>query len=389
MKIYEYQAKQLFESYGITVPKGAVARSPEEAIQSSTAIGAFPLVVKAQIHAGGRGKAGGIKIIDNVEDMSKAASLLLNRRLVTPQTGPEGRPVNALLIEETVKAKREYYVSVTIDRKRACAVLLASTEGGMDIEQVAREMPEKLHSELVDAGVGLRPFQVSRLCYALALDGITTKQMSAITTGMYRLLMEKDCSDVEINPLALSKEGKLVALDAKINFDDNALFRHPDVLSLRDPSQDDPLEVEASRYNLNYIKLRGNVGCMVNGAGLAMATMDLIKLIGAEPANFLDVGGGATKEMVKEGLRILISDRDVKVVFINIFGGILRCDILANGVTEAARELHMKAPVVIRLEGTNVETGRKILAESGLTFSPAANMKEAAEKVAALLRAAG
>ena len=386
MKIYEYQAKRLFETYGIAIPRGAVARSPEEAIQGSTAIGAFPLVVKAQIHAGGRGKAGGIKIIDNVERMGEAASLLLNKRFVTPQTGPEGRPVNALLIEEALKIKREYYVGVTIDRKRACAVLLASTEGGMDIEQVAHEMPEKLHSEPVDPGVGLRPFQVSRLCYALGLDGIATKQMRAIIAGMCRLLVEKDCSDVEINPLVLSEEGKLVALDAKMNFDDNALFRHPDVSLLRDPSQDDPLEVEASRYNLNYIKLRGNVGCMVNGAGLAMATMDLIKLIGAEPANFLDVGGGATKEMVKEGLRIVISDRDVKVVFINIFGGILRCDVFAKGVTEAARELDIKAPVVIRLEGTNVEIGRQILAGSGLAFSPAASMKEAAEMISALLK---
>ena len=385
MKIYEYQAKRLFQEYGIGIPKGEIAKSPEEAVGAARTIGSFPVVVKSQIHAGGRGKAGGIRIIDNQEEVAEVSSRLLGTRLVTPQTGPEGRPANTLLIEEMLKVDREFYVGLTIDRARACAVLLASTEGGMDIERVANETPEKLLSDWIDPGVGLRPFQVSRLCYALGLDGKPMKQMSAIVTSMYRLLMEKDCSHVEINPLVRTGEGRLVALDAKINFDDNALFRHPDVSLLRDPSQEEPLEVEASRYNLNYIKLHGNVGCMVNGAGLAMATMDLIKLIGAEPANFLDVGGGATREMVREGLRILISDRDVKVVFINIFGGILRCDTLAKGVTEAARELDIKAPVVIRLEGTNVEMGRQILAESGLAFHPASSMKEAAEKVAALL----
>ncbi len=378
MKIYEYQAKGLLQAYGIGVPKGAVAKSPHEAVEAAKAIGSAPVVVKAQIHAGGRGKAGGIKIVDNLEYVSEVASLLLDRRLVTPQTGVEGRPVNTLLIEEMLGVDREFYLGLTIDRARACAVLLASAEGGMDIERVAHETPEKVLSDWIDPGVGLRPFQVSRLCYALGLDGKPMRQMSAIVTSMYRLFMDKDCSHVEINPLVLTGEGKLVALDAKMNFDDNALFRHPDVSLLRDPSQEDPLEVEASRHNLNYIKLRGNVGCMVNGAGLAMATMDLIKLIGAEPANFLDVGGGATREMVREGLRILISDRDVKVVFINIFGGILRCDTLAKGVTDAARELDIKAPVVIRLEGTNVEMGREILAESGLAFSTASSMKEAA-----------
>ena len=386
MKIYEYQAKRLFQAYGISIPRGAIANSPQEAVKAAKAISVDPLVVKAQIHAGGRGKAGGIRIIDKPEYAGELASLLLGRRLVTPQTGPEGRPVNTLLIEEALKREKEFYIGLTIDRARARAVLLASAEGGMDIEKVAHEAPGKLLSDWIDPGVGLRPFQVSRLCYALGLDGQLIKQMAAIVTSMYRLLMEKDCSHVEINPLALTEGGKLVALDAKINFDDNALFRHPDVSALRDPSQEDPLEVEASRYNLNYIKLRGNVGCMVNGAGLAMATMDLIKLIGAEPANFLDVGGGATREMVREGLRILISDRDVKVVFINIFGGILRCDTLAKGVTEAARELDIKAPVVIRLEGTNVEIGRQILEQSGLAFSPASSMKEAAEKVATLLK---
>jgi succinyl-CoA synthetase beta subunit len=386
MKIYEYQAKELFRTYGISVPKGAVARSPVEAVEAARALGSTPVVIKAQIHAGGRGKAGGIQIVDTLEQVGDVASRLLGKKLVTPQTGPEGRPVNAVLIEEALAINRELYLGFTVDRARACVVLLASAEGGMDIEKVAAETPEKVLTELIDPGAGLRPFQASRLCFALGLDGKSIKLMSTLITSLYRLFMEKDCSHAEINPLVLTKEGGLLALDAKVNFDDNALFRHPDVLALRDPSQEDSLEVEASRYNLNYIKLHGNVGCMVNGAGLAMATMDLIKLIGAEPANFLDVGGGATTEMIREGLRILLSDKDVKVVFINIFGGILRCDTLAQGVTEAARELNITLPVVIRLEGTNVELGRKILAESGLAFSPAGSMKEAAENVAALLR---
>ena len=389
MKIYEYQAKGLFRTYGIAVPNGAVARSPQEAVEAGKDIGTVPLVIKAQIHAGGRGKAGGVKIIDNLEEVAEVASGLLGTRLVTPQTGAEGRPVNSLLIEEMLRVDREFYIGLTIDRARASVVLLGSAEGGMDIEKKAAETPEKVLSEWIDPGVGLRPFQVSRFCYALGLDGKVMKQMSAVVGGMYRLFVDKDCSHVEINPLVLTQEGRLVALDGKINFDDNALFRHPDVASLRDPSQEDPLEVEASRQNLNYIKLRGSVGCMVNGAGLAMATMDLIKLTGAEPANFLDVGGGATEEMVRAGLRILISDPDVRVVFINIFGGILRCDTLAKGVTEAAWELDIKAPVVIRLEGTNVELGRQILAESGLAFHAAGSMKEAGEMVQRLLKTAG
>ncbi len=385
MKIYEYQAKELFQAYGIAIPRGAVARSPEEATQAAKAIGTTPVVVKAQIHAGGRGKAGGIKIADSIMEVRDAASQLLGRKLVTAQAGPEGRPVNAVLVEEALPIEQEFYVGLTIDRVHARVVLLASAAGGMDIEKVAIESPEQVIRESIDRGVGLRPFQVSRLCFALGLDGKIIKPMSATINSLYRLFMEKDCSHVEINPLVLTRQGTLLALDAKVNVDDNALFRHEDLKALRDPLQEDPLEVEASQYNLNYIKLRGNVGCMVNGAGLAMATMDLIKLIGAEPANFLDVGGGATAEMIREALRILLSDQDVKVVFINIFGGILRCDTLAKGVTDAARELAIKLPVVIRLEGTNVDLGRKILTESGLNFSPAGSMKEAAEKIAALL----
>ena len=389
MKIYEYQAKQLLRAYNIGVPKGAVARSPAEAVEVAKAIGSLPVVVKAQVHAGGRGKAGGIQIAEKLEQVNETASRLLRTKLVTPQTGPEGAPVNGVLIEEALSIGREFYVGLTVDRARARVVLLASSEGGVDIEQVAAESPGKIKSEWVDPGVGLRPFQVSRLCFALGLDGKQANEMGSLITSLYYLFMDMDCAHVEINPLALTKEGAVIALDAKMTFDDNALFRHPDVLALRDPTQEDALEVEASRYNLNYIKLRGNVGCMVNGAGLAMATMDLIKLIGAEPANFLDVGGGATAEMIREGLRILVSDKDVRIVFINIFGGILRCDTLAQGVTEAARELHITLPVVIRMEGTNVEQGRKILAASGLSFVAAETMKEAGEKVKALVRQTG
>ena len=389
MKIYEYQAKQLLRAYNIGVPKGAVARSPSEAVEVAKAIGSLPVVVKAQVHAGGRGKAGGIQIAEKLEQVNETASRLLRTRLVTPQTGPEGARVNGVLIEEALPADREFYIGLTIDRARARVVLLASNEGGVDIEQVAAETPDKIVSEWMDPGVGLRPFQASRLCFALGLDGKQVNEMSGLITSLYYLFMDMDCAYVEINPLALTKEGAALALDAKMTFDDNALFRHPDVLALRDPTQEDPLEVEASKHNLNYIKLRGNVGCMVNGAGLAMATMDLIKLIGAEPANFLDVGGGATAEMIREGLRILVSDKDVRIVFINIFGGILRCDTLAQGVTEAARELHITLPVVIRMEGTNVEQGRKILAASGLSFVAAETMKEAGEKVKALVRQTG
>ncbi len=386
MKIYEYQAKQLLRAYNIGVPKGAVARSPAEAREVAKAIGSLPVVVKAQVHAGGRGKAGGIQITAKLEQVDEAASRMLRTRLVTPQTSPDGAPVNGVLIEEAVSIDREIYVGLTVDRTRACVLLLASSEGGVDIEQVATESPEKIQREWVNPGVGLRPFQVSRLCFSLGLDGKQVNEVSSLITSLYYLFVDMDCAHVEINPLALTKEGTVLALDAKMTFDDNALFRHPDVLALRDPTQEDPLEFEASKHKLNYIKLRGSVGCMVNGAGLAMATMDLIKLMGAEPANFLDVGGGASVEMIKQGLRILLSDQDVRVVLINIFGGILRCDTLARGVTEATRELCITLPVVIRMEGTNVEQGRKILDESGRSFIAADTMKEAGEKISALLK---
>jgi succinyl-CoA synthetase beta subunit len=385
MKIHEFQAKQLFNAYNIPIPKGQIAKSTEEISQAVKDSGVFPLVIKAQVHAGGRGKGGGIKIIHTIEEATKVASELLGKTLITPQTGEEGKPVNHLLIEEALDVEKEIYLGITVDRIKACITVLASAEGGMEIEKIAAGSPEKLFIENVDPGIGLRPFQANRIFFSLGLDPSFLRKMSGIILNLYRLFIDKDCSLAEINPLVITKAGDLVALDAKINIDDNALYRHPDIASLRDLNQENPLEVEASKYNLNYIKLKGNVGCMVNGAGLAMATMDLIKHVGAAPANFLDVGGGATSRMVSEGLKILLSDSDVKVIFINIFGGILRCDTLAEGVVEAARQLEIKLPMVIRLEGTNVETGRQIFAGSGLAFTVATGMGDAAEKVAEAL----
>ena len=385
MKIHEYQAKELFRQYGIPIPEGIVVKTLEQVIQVPQKIHKFPLIVKAQIHAGGRGKAGGVVQVNSTEELKDIATQLLGKRLVTKQTGEEGRPVNGLLIEEVLNIAEEIYVGIVIDRIEACAVILASREGGMEIEKVAAENPDKVIVEKINPVVGLRPFQTNKISSGLRLSQAVAKTMNTLIMNLYRLFVEKDCSLAEINPLVITKGNEIVALDAKATFDDNALYRHPEVLALRDISQENPLEVEANRFNLNYIKLKGTVGCMVNGAGLAMATMDLIKLAGAEPANFLDVGGGASIAMVKEGLKILLSDNDVKVILINIFGGILRCDTLARGVVEAAHEVRKSIPMVIRLEGTNVDTGRKILAESSLTFTVAGDMKDAAEKVKALL----
>jgi len=385
MKIHEYQAKELLRQYGIPIPEGIVVKTLEQVIQVPQKIHKFPLIVKAQIHAGGRGKAGGVVQVNSTEELKDIATQLLGKRLVTKQTGEEGRPVNGLLIEEVLDIAEEIYVGIIIDRIEACPVILASREGGMEIEKVAVENPDKVIVEKINPAVGLRPFQTNKIFSDLRLSQPVAKIMNALIMNLYRLFVEKDCSLVEINPLVITKGNEIVALDAKATFDDNALYRHPEVLALRDISQENPLEVEANRFNLNYIKLKGTVGCMVNGAGLAMATMDLIKLAGAEPANFLDVGGGASVAMVKEGLKILLSDNDVKVILINIFGGILRCDTLARGVVEAAHEVRKNIPVVIRLEGTNVDAGRKILAESSLTFTVAGDMKDAAEKVKALL----
>ncbi len=385
MKIHEYQAKALFQSYGIPIPRGHIAKSPEDTLKAAQAIKKGPFVVKAQVHTGGRGKAGGISIVESPVETEAFANEILGKRLATKQSGEEGKPVHTLLIEEALLSKMEIYIGIVIDRTKGCPVILASSQGGMEIEEIVREHPEMVITEMVHPAVGLRSFQLNRICYGIHLNTKLIKKMNAIILNLYRLFLDKDCSLAEINPLVVKNDGEIVALDAKLNFDDNALFRHPDIAALRDISQENSLEIEASKYNLNYIKLRGNVGCMVNGAGLAMATMDLIKLSGAEPANFLDVGGGATTEMVREGFKLLLSDEEVKVIFINIFGGILRCDILAKGVIEAANELHITLPIVIRLEGTNVIEGRKILADSGLQFTVASGLGDAAAKVAAAI----
>lgn len=375
----------MFQSYGIPIPRGHIAKSPEDTLKAAQAIKKGPFVVKAQVHTGGRGKAGGISIVESPVETEAFANEILGKRLATKQSGEEGKPVHTLLIEEALLSKMEIYIGIVIDRTKGCPVILASSQGGMEIEEIVREHPEMVITEMVHPAVGLRSFQLNRICYGIHLNTKLIKKMNAIILNLYRLFLDKDCSLAEINPLVVKNDGEIVALDAKLNFDDNALFRHPDIAALRDISQENSLEIEASKYNLNYIKLRGNVGCMVNGAGLAMATMDLIKLSGAEPANFLDVGGGATTEMVREGFKLLLSDEEVKVIFINIFGGILRCDILAKGVIEAANELHITLPIVIRLEGTNVIEGRKILADSGLQFTVASGLGDAAAKVAAAI----
>jgi succinyl-CoA synthetase beta subunit len=386
MKIHEYQAKEILKSYGVPVPKGRVAETPEDARRIAEEIGTKTIVVKAQIHAGGRGKGGGVKVVYQPGEVEKAAKEILGMTLITHQTGPAGKMVRKVLIEEGIEVKEELYLGIVIDRSRGCPVIMASREGGIEIEKVAAEAPEKIVKEWVAPSVGFRPFQVYKIGYGLLLEPGQIGKMRNVLSGLYRTFIEKDCLLAEINPLVFTKDGDFLALDAKINFDDNGLFRHKEITALRDLNEEEPLEVEALKYNLNYIKLDGNVGCMVNGAGLAMATMDIIKVAGAELANFLDVGGGATAEMVKNGFKILMSDPNVKVVFINIFGGILRCDTLAKGVTEAVREVKVDVPLVVRLEGTNVEEGQKILNESGLNFIAAFGMKDGAEKVVEVLK---
>jgi succinyl-CoA synthetase beta subunit len=386
MKIHEYQAKEILRSYGVSVPKGRVAETPEEAGRIAKEIGAETIVVKAQIHAGGRGKGGGVQIVHSAREAQSAAKKILGMRLITHQTGPAGRLVRKVLIEEGLDVHEELYLGVVVDRSRACPVIMASREGGVEIEKVAAESPEKIIKEWISPVTGFRPFHANNIGYGLGLDPGQAVRIRTILAGLYKAFIEKDCLLAEINPLVLTKGGDLIALDAKMNFSDNGLFRQKEIAALRDLNEEDPLEIEASKYNLNYIKMDGNVGCMVNGAGLAMATMDIIKVVGAEPANFLDVGGGATAEMVKNGFEILMSDPGVKIVFINIFGGILRCDTLAKGVTEAVQEVKVNVPIVVRLEGTNVEEGRKILKESGLNFTVAVGMEDGAEKVAEALK---
>ena len=386
MKIHEFQAKEILKGYGVPIPKGRVAETSEEARKIAEEIGAKSIVVKAQIHAGGRGKGGGVRVVRSPQEAEKAAKEILGMKLITPQTGPAGRIVRRVLIEEGVNIKEELYLGVVIDRSRASPVIMASREGGVEIEKMAAQSPEKIIKEWVDPSVGLRAFQANKIGYGLGLEPNQIVPVRSVISGLYKAFYEKDCLLAEINPLVLTGEGGFIALDAKMNFDDNGLFRHKEVAALRDLNEEAPLEIEASRYNLNYIKLDGHVGCMVNGAGLAMATMDIIKLAGAEPANFLDVGGGATVEMVKNGFKILMSDPGVKAVLINIFGGILRCDTLAKGVIEAVSEVKVSVPIVVRLEGTNVEEGRKLLNSSGLRFTVAVGMKEAAEKVVLALK---
>ena len=386
MKVHEYQAKEILKTYNIPVPKGGVAQTPEEAKAVALQIGGKRFVVKAQIHAGGRGKGGGIRTADSSEGVGELGSAMLGSRLVTPQTGPDGKKVHKVLVEEAMDIVHEMYLGITVDRGRECPVIIASEEGGMAIEELAEKSPEKIVKEWVDPGVGLRHFQLLKISFALAMEATLRKPFGEIMGNLYRLFVEKDCSLAEINPLIVNRQREMVALDAKLNFDDNALYRHGELVELRDLLEEDPLEVEASRHNLHYIRLDGNVGCMVNGAGLAMATMDMIKLAGGMPANFLDVGGGATVEMVKTGFRILLSDPNVKAILVNIFGGILRCDTLAKGLMEAASEIGFHVPLVIRMEGTNVEMGRKLLNESGLKLTVAQTMKEAAEKVIAAIQ---
>lgn len=382
MKIHEYQGKELFRNYGIPVPNGIVASTPEEAKAAAQKLGTPVVVVKAQIHAGGRGKGGGIKIAKSPDEAAAKAAELLGKPLVTPQTGPEGKIVNKVLVEQGLDIAKEYYLGIVLDRQASMPVIMASSEGGMDIETLAKEKPEKLLKIHV-RGERLLPFQARAIAFGLGLPAESIKKGVNFVTELFRLFIEKDASLAEINPLLLTKQGDVLALDAKINFDDNALFRHPEIVELRDITEEDPLEVEASKYNLNYVKLDGTVGCMVNGAGLAMATMDIIKFVGGKPANFLDVGGGAKKDQIMNAFRILTSDRDVKAVMINIFGGILRCDVLAQGVVETARELNLQLPVVVRMEGTNVDQGKEILRSSGLKLTIAEDMKDAAEKAVA------
>ena len=388
MKVHEYQAKEIFKQFDIPVPRGGVAKTPGEAKEIARQIGKGKIMVKAQVHAGGRGKAGGIKWASSPEEVEIIADEMIGMRLVTAQTGPEGKEVRKVLVEEGLEIAREFYLGVVVDRARACPVMMASAEGGVEIERIASETPERVLMEYVDPSVGLRPFQVSRLAFGLGLEPAVMGKARSVFGGFYRVFCEKDCLLVEINPLVLTTQGELVALDAKMSFDDSALYRHGDVLAMRDLNEEDLLEVEASRYNLNYIKLNGSVGCMVNGAGLAMATMDLIKLVGAEPANFLDVRGGASVEMVKNGFKILLSDKNVRAILINIFGGIVRCDALAEGVIEASREVDVDIPVIIRLEGTNVEEGRRLLDQSHMGLIVAMDLKDAAGKVMEVLKRA-
>lgn len=386
MNIHEYQGKELLRQYGVAVPNGKVAFTVDEAVEAAKELGTDVSVVKAQIHAGGRGKAGGVKVAKNIDEVRTYADEILGKTLVTAQTGPEGKEVKRLLIEEGCDIKSEYYVGIVVDRATSSVVMMASEEGGTEIEEVAEATPEKIFKEIVDPAVGLQAFQARRLAFNINIPKELVGQAVKFMMGLYKVFVEKDCSIAEINPLVTTGDGKVMALDAKMNFDSNALYRQKDVLALRDLEEEDVKEIEASKYDLSYISLDGNIGCMVNGAGLAMATMDIIKHYSGDPANFLDVGGGATAEKVTEAFKIILSDENVKGIFVNIFGGIMKCDIIAEGVVEATKQVGLEIPLVVRLEGTNVDLGKKILNESGLNIVAADSMADGAQKIVSLVK---
>jgi succinyl-CoA synthetase beta subunit len=386
MNIHEYQGKEILRQYGVLVPNGKVAFTVEEAVDAAKELGTQICVVKAQIHAGGRGKAGGVKVAKNLDDVRTYASEILGKTLVTHQTGPEGKEVKRLLIEEGCDIKKEYYIGLVLDRATSRIVLMASEEGGTEIEEVAEATPEKIFKEVVDPVVGLTAYQARRIAFNINIPKELVGQAVKFMMGLYNAFVEKDCSIAEINPLVVTGDGKVMALDAKLNFDSNALYRHKDILEFRDLDEEDAKEIEASKYDLSYISLDGNIGCMVNGAGLAMATMDIVKHYGGDPANFLDVGGGATAEKVTEAFKIILSDPNVKGIFVNIFGGIMKCDVIATGVVEAAKQVGLSVPLVVRLEGTNVDLGKQILNESGLNIIAAESMADGAQKIVSLVK---
>lgn len=385
MNIHEYQGKEILRQYGVSVPNGRVAFTVEEAVEAAKELGTDVVVVKAQIHAGGRGKAGGVKVAKNLDEARTYADEILGKTLITHQTGPEGKEVKRLLIEEGCDIKKEYYVGLVLDRESSRVVLMASEEGGTEIEEVAENTPEKIFKEVIDPVVGLTGFQARRLAFNINIPKELVNKTVKFMTSLYTAFVEKDCSIAEINPLVVTGDGNVMALDAKLNFDDNALYRHKDIMNFRDLDEEDPKEIEASKYDLSYISLTGNIGCMVNGAGLAMSTMDIIKHYSGDPANFLDVGGGATAEKVTEAFKIILSDKNVKGIFVNIFGGIMKCDVIAEGVVEAAKQLGLEVPVVVRLEGTNVDLGKQILRDSGLNLTAAESMADGAQKIVALV----
>lgn len=386
MNIHEYQGKAVLKQYGVVVPEGKVAFTVDEAVEAAKSLGTPVVVVKAQIHAGGRGKAGGVKVAKNLDEVRTYAEQILGKVLVTHQTGPEGKEVKRLLIEQGCDIKKEYYVGVVVDRTTGRVVMMASEEGGTEIEEVAAHTPEKIFKEVIDPAIGLQSFQARKLAYAINIPNELVNKAAKFMIALYNAFVDKDCSIAEINPLVVTGGGDVMALDAKLNFDSNALFRHKDILELRDLDEEDEKEIEASKFDLSYIALDGNIGCMVNGAGLAMATMDIIKYYGGEPANFLDVGGGATTEKVTEAFKIILSDEKVKGIFVNIFGGIMKCDVIANGVVEAAKQVGLDRPLVVRLEGTNVDIGKKILNESGLNIVAADSMADGAQKIVSLVK---